>query len=123
VSSDLPEFLFVTATNHAGRTMQKRMMMALGIALTVYSAARAETPLSPQVLGQVDGILSFCKEIDPRDEQKFDGLRRLLTAGMSKRVLRESDNADYRANFRLVQEAFRKRPRHEAKQLCRDAVN
>jgi hypothetical protein len=118
--------------------MQKHFMMIMGLTLTVGSLAHAAasspqhkdgppshagtgTPLPPQLLGQIDGILSSCKKIDPRDEDKFEKLRRTLTSGTSHSEALEK-NPDYRTNFELMRSIFNSIPAADALRLCRDAV-
>jgi len=118
--------------------MQKHFMMIMGLTLTVGSLAHAATsspqhkdgppshtgsaaPLPPQLLGQIDGILSSCMKIDPRDEDKFERLGRTLTAGSGHSEALKKD-PDYRTNFELMRSIFNSIPAADALRLCQDAV-
>jgi hypothetical protein len=121
--------------------MVNRCLLALGVALTVGSMAHAATPLSPAIIGEVDGILSSCSKIDPRDEDKFEKLRRSLIPahvvrdrnhqpphGVGHSDDRDDDrkvmekNPDYRANFIWMQTVFKEMAPAEALKLCKAAV-
>ena len=116
--------------------MRNRCLLMLCAALTVGSAASAGTPLSPAVLGEVDGILSACSKIDSRDEDKFEKIRQSLIPPASvrdrdhdikhanpqdNRKSMESDPS-YRANFLLIQGIFNNMAPDEALKLCKAAV-
>jgi hypothetical protein len=110
--------------------MQKHLAMILGLTLSVASVAHTDsspkqsgTPLPPPLLGQIDGILSACTKIDPRDEDKFEKLHRSLTAGTSHRDQEAMEkNADYRASFNLMKSIFSSMAADDALRLCKDAV-
>jgi hypothetical protein len=117
--------------------MRNRFLLALGVALTVGPAAHAAAPLSPAILGEVDGILSYCSKIDPRDEDKFEKIRQSLIPHHVARVRaheaphgvdRDDDrkemekNPSYRTNFTLMQSIFNSMPPDQALKLCKGAV-
>ena len=125
--------------------MVNRCLLTLGVALTVGSMAHAATPLSPAIIGEVDGILSSCSKIDPRDEGKFEKLRQsLIPRGVRDRndhsphgdgrdenrdKRKEDDdrkemekNPSYRANFNWMQTVFKEMAPAEALKLCKAAV-
>lgn len=120
------------------RNMKKHFMIIMGLTLTVGSLAYADTPkgakeppthlgtgatLPPQVLGQLDGILSYCKKIDPRDEDKYEKLHRLVIAGTNHRNPEETEkNKDYQASVELVRSVFSRMSASDALKLCKDAV-
>ena len=124
--------------------MVNRFLLALGVALTIGSMAHAATPLSPAIIGEVDGILSSCTKIDPRDEDKFEKLRRSLipVSGVrynesqhgdgrdGNREKRKEDDArkkmeqdpSYKTNFIWMQTVFKEMAPTEALKLCKAAV-
>ncbi len=126
--------------------MVNRCLVALGVALTVGSMAHAATPLSPAIIGEVDGILSSCSKIDPRDEDKFEKLRRSLVPptavpdsfdhsphgdgrNYDRDKRREDDerkrienDPSYKANFIWMQTVFKEMAPAEALKLCKAAV-
>jgi hypothetical protein len=126
--------------------MRSRFLLALGVALAVGSMAQAATPpLSPAIIGEVDGILSSCSKIDPRDQDKFEKLRRsLIPHGVpdrnrysphgdgrdDKRDKRKEDDdrkkiekdPSYQANFVWMQTIFKQMAPAEALKLCKAAV-
>jgi hypothetical protein len=120
--------------------MKNRFMIVLGLTLAGGSAAYAAPPLSPTLLGEVDGILASCAKIDPRDEEKFQKLRQSLMPaendrGRRRHVDRVSDrdskddresmekDPGYRATFTLMQGIFNTMPPGDALKLCKDAVS
>jgi hypothetical protein len=122
--------------------MKKQFLIILGLTLTFGSLAHADDrkptkaipvpapahpgtgpALPPQVMGQLDGILSYCKKIDPRDEDKFERLRRVVMASTSNKNGEATEkNADYQASVELVQSVFRRMSASDALKLCKDAV-
>jgi hypothetical protein len=99
--------------------MNKRILLALGIALSFAATARAGNALPPQLLAEVDAILSSCAEIDERDEAKFRALHRSLTAGASDRELDAVEKTPlFRDTFKAVQVVVRGMQRDDAMQLC-----
>jgi hypothetical protein len=118
--------------------VRKRFLLALGVALAVGSMAQAATPpLSPAIIGEIDGILSSCSKIDPRDEDKFEKLRRSLIPvrgvrdrnhqaphGANRDDNRKEMEKDpsYRANFIWMQTIFKQMAPADALKLCKAAV-
>jgi hypothetical protein len=120
----------------------KHFMIIMGLTLTFGSLAHADDrkptkavpvpapshastgpTLPPQVMGQLDGILSYCKKIDPRDEDKFERLRRLVMASTSGKTSEVTEkNADYQASVELVRSVFSRMSPSDALKLCKDAV-
>ena len=103
--------------------MQMQSMLLLGLTLTVGSLAQAAAPPTPALMGEVNGILSYCKSIDRRDEDRFEKLGRSLSQGLSRHDLesREKDQ-NYRTNFGVMQSVFRSMSPDDALQLCRGAI-
>lgn len=101
--------------------MQKQLMMIMALTLAAGSLARASTPtpMPPAVQGELDGIFSYCIKIDPRDEDKFEKLRKLLTGGTGQQT-NASNNKDsaYRDGFNSVQSLFANMPPAQALKLC-----
>jgi hypothetical protein len=119
--------------------MKNRFLLALSVAFTFGSMAHAATPQSPAIIGEIDGILSSCSKIDPRDEDKFEKLRRSLIPGPVVRVRAHeaphgagSDDDDnrkameknpaYRANFVWMQTIFSEMAKDQALKLCKAAI-
>jgi hypothetical protein len=125
------------------RNMNKHFMIIVGLTLTFGSLAHADErklptkavrvpapshvstgpALPPQVMGQLDGILSYCKKIDPSDQDKYERLRRLVMASTSNKNAEVTEkNADYQASVELVQSVFSRMSANDALKLCKDAV-
>jgi hypothetical protein len=119
------------------RAMQNRILLALGVTLSIGSMAHAGTPLTPAIIGEVDGILSSCAKIDPRDEEKFEKLRRSLVPddgehARDHKIQHDSDydenrkkmerDPSYRTNFIWMQTIFKEMVPAEALKLCKAAI-
>ncbi len=105
--------------------MKKQSMILAGLTFTVASAAHAAAPLPPALLppallGEIDGILSSCISVDPRDDDKFEKLRKSYFAGVSAESVEK--NADFRAASTLLKNIFRQMPPDAALQLCKSGV-
>ena len=75
------------------------------------------------MLGQVDGILASCNEIDPRDGEKFETLRHVLTTDAHGRIGESIEkSSSYQTSFRLMKDIFRDMSRKEALRVCMDLV-
>jgi hypothetical protein len=106
-----------------GGIMQKCSMMALGIALSFGSMARAGTPLTPQTLGMVNGILSYCADIDRPDAALYQALLQSVTGGTSDRSADAAQgSAAYRQSFDEVRDVLSKMPRSSAIALCKTSI-
>jgi hypothetical protein len=115
----------------------------LGISFTARSASPPPpAPLSPALIGEVDGILSYCIKIDPNDANIFESLRRSLIPD-GDRGLKDHDakidqdskkdhdvksdpesiekDPSYQANFSMMKSIFESMPADEALRLCRGA--
>jgi hypothetical protein len=104
--------------------MRKQLMMALGIALCFGSTARANPHVSSQLLGWVDGIVSYCVYIDPRDERAYFKLRQKVIAGVTNSELETArGSAEYRAVYKLMYGIFHEMPHNDALRLCKAAIN
>jgi hypothetical protein len=117
--------------------MRNRLLLALGLALTVGSLARAATPLTPTFVGEVDGIISSCISVDPRDEDKYAKLRLAMVPhpGPHLRAHHVAQGRDddedrtqlqkdpgYKSSFTLMQSIFTGMPADEAVKLCKAAI-
>jgi hypothetical protein len=92
----------------------------LGVSFTARSASPPRpAPLSPALIGEVDGILSSCTKIDPNDAKTFDSLRRSLIPDGDYGSLEKDPS--YQANFSLMKSVFESMPADEALRLCRGA--
>ena len=80
-------------------------------------------PLPPSVVGQIDGILSSCNNVDPGKREKFEILRHALTVDMPQRSLEamERDPA-YRTSFNLMRNLFRELTPKDTRRVCADLV-
>ena len=103
--------------------MQKRWIMGLGVALSIGSMARAGTPLTPQTLGMMNGILSYCVEIDRPDAALYRALLQSVTRGTSDRTAdKAEDSGAYRKSFDQVRDVLSKLPRSSAIGLCKASI-
>ncbi len=99
--------------------------------------ARAATPLTPMFVGEIDGIISSCIKVDPRDENKYDKLRLSLVPHPGPHLRahhvaqgRDDDedrsqlqkNPAYQSSFTLMQSIFTGMPADEALKLCKSAI-
>jgi hypothetical protein len=102
--------------------MQRQSLVLIGLMLTVGSLAHA-APLSPALMGEVKGILSYCESIDRRNDDRFEKLEKTYSKGLSRHDLELMEkNQDFRTNFSVMQSVFRGMSPDDALQLCRNAV-
>ena len=66
--------------------MHKQSLILLAVALTVGSFAHAAA-MPPALLGEVNGILSYCESVDGRDGDKFEKLAKSFSQGLSRKDL------------------------------------
>jgi hypothetical protein len=103
--------------------MRNCLLTIMGLAVLAGPLAHAETPLTPSLLGQVSGILSWCETIDSGNKNKFEVLQRSLTSELSHRDLEMMEkNANYRSGFDLMQSTIRTMAPDVALQLCKNAL-
>jgi len=103
--------------------MQKRWIMALGVAVSFGSMARAGTPLTPQTLGMMNGILTYCAEVDRPDAALYRALLQSVTSGTSDRKAdKAEDSSAYRKSFDEVRDVLSKMPRSSTINLCKTSI-
>ncbi len=100
--------------------MKKQSIILAGLTFTAASAAHAAAPLPATLLGEIDGIVSSCVSIDPRDDDKFEKLRKSYFAGVSAASVEK--NPDYRAASTLLKNIFREMSPDAALQLCKSGL-
>jgi hypothetical protein len=104
--------------------MNKRILLALSVALWCGATARAGTPLPPQILAEVDAILSSCVDIDGQDREKFRALQKSLTAGETDRQLAAVEKTPlFRETLKAVKDVVHGMPHGDALELCLATIN
>jgi hypothetical protein len=101
--------------------MKKQSILVMGLTFTIGSLAHAAAPLPTTLLGEIDGIVSSCVALDPRDDDKFAKLRKTYFAGVSAASVEK--NPDYRAASTLLKNIFREMTPDAALQLCKSGIN
>lgn len=113
----------MTYTRDTSGGIMQKLSMVLPVSMLAIGSAAHAAPLPPALLGEVDGILSYCESADRRDEDKFEKMEKSFSQGISRHDLEALEkNADYRTNFSVMQSIFHSMPAADALQLCRSVA-
>jgi hypothetical protein len=96
------------------------MVVALGV---VPGAARADLPVSREVLGQLEATLEHCGRINPGSANLYRQFAKMLTGDATDKELTEArESAEYRDAYDLASDQVGKLPKEEAKKACAEGL-
>jgi len=86
--------------------------------------AMADLPMSPEALGQVEGVLGFCARVDPGAKTRYEQQAEALRGAASRDDLEEARKSDaYRGAFDAVSEQLAKVDAASAVKTCRESAH
>lgn len=91
---------------------------AIAIASIAIFTPAATTP-PPQVIGQVDAIVTSCTQADRRSAEEYKDLERNATRNMSEKQLADARNsAEYKNSYAAMTAQFGKTPANKVVDAC-----
>ena len=102
--------------------MKIRAILCLS-ALAVAPLALAKLTMPPQALGQVEGTLKFCTDINPKAEAKYKEFGKILVKEATEEELKKARASnEYREAYDSIMEQLGKVPKDKAVAACTDLV-
>jgi len=82
----------------------------------------AQATLPPNsALGQVEGTLDFCAQVDPPSAAKYEERKKLLVQGQPENEVAEArKTTEYKEAYDSISEALGKVPKDQAVKSCSD---
>ncbi len=97
--------------------------LSLCLAIGVPQLALAELPVSKQTLGQVDGILKYCAQANPRLAKSYEEQAALLIGKASAQELAEARKSDeYKQAYDSIRDQLSKLDKEHAAEACSGAA-
>lgn len=90
-------------------------------ALAVAPLALAKLSMPPEALGQVEGTLKFCSDLNPKGEATYKEWGKMLVKGATQEELKDvRESAEYKEAYDAVTEELGKVPKDKALKDCTD---
>jgi len=103
--------------------MRAFRLACLGLATVLPQLALAELPMSPEALGQVEGVLSFCGRVDPGTKPRYEQQAQMVRGGATSEEIDAARKVDgYRQAYDGVSEQLSKLDPAAAIKTCRQAA-
>lgn len=94
-------------------------LLCLGAAITLQQVARAELSLPSQALGQIEGTLDFCSELNPKSAAKYKEHGKAIVGKATEKELAQARNsAEYKESYNWIGGELRKAPKEDALKAC-----
>ena len=99
--------------------MKIHRILCLSAAIALPQLALA-TKLPPKpALGQVEGTLDFCAQVDQRSAAKYQEYKKILIQGVPEKEVAEARNStEYKEAYDAIGEALGKVPKDQAVKAC-----
>jgi hypothetical protein len=98
--------------------MRLHHILCLSAVIALPQLALAKLPPN-SALGQVEGTLDFCAQVDSRSAAKYQELKRLLVEGEPEREVMEArKTTEYKEAYDAIGEALGKVPKDQAVKAC-----
>jgi hypothetical protein len=103
--------------------MKTNLLVKFGLGIALCSSAWANAPTDPATIGNIDGVLGFCQNVDPHSASDYRALRTALVGVQSDRV-RDAiqSTAEYQKARQFMQFLLGSEPSDWALQKCRDIL-
>jgi len=97
-------------------------VVSLVAALGLAGVALADPPApNAQSLGQLEGILKHCAQVDPKGLDLYQGMAKVLTAGVSEDTVAEvRKSSEYQEAYAATLESLEKAAAQDAVKACTD---
>jgi hypothetical protein len=103
--------------------MKTKVLLSLGLGIAMCSAAWATPPTDPGTIGNIDGVLHFCQDVDPRSASSYRALRAMLVGAQSESARDALQaSAEYQQARQFMQFLLGREPADWALQKCRDIL-
>lgn len=98
--------------------MRLYRILCLSAVIALPQLALAKLPPN-SALGQVEGTLDFCAQVDPQSAAKYQELKRLLVQGEPEKEVAEArKTTEYKEAYDAISEALGKVPKDQAVKAC-----
>ena len=98
--------------------MKIHRILCLSAAIALPQLALAKLPPQP-ALGQVEGTLDFCAQIDQRSAAKYQEYKKILIQGVPEKEVAEArKSTEYKEAYDAIGEALGKAPKDQAVKAC-----
>jgi hypothetical protein len=102
--------------------MRFHRIVCLSALLALPNLALAKLPPN-SALGQVEGTLDFCAQIDPQSAAKYQEFKKALVQGEPEKDVAEArKSSEYKEAYDAISEALGKAPKDEAIKACTSLV-
>jgi len=97
-------------------------IVCLSALLALPNLALAKLP-PPSALGQVEGTLDFCAQVDPQSAAKYQEFKKALVQGEPEKDVAEArKSGEYKEAYDAIREALGKTPKDDAIKACTSLV-
>jgi hypothetical protein len=99
--------------------MKIRAMVCLS-ALAVAPLALAKLTITSQTLGQLEGTLKFCSDVNPKAEAKYKEFGKMLVKEATEEELKKARaSGEYKESYDSITEQLGKAPKDKAVESCK----
>src|ERR1700720_3806725 len=99
--------------------MRVRTILAAGAVLAVPHLALADLPVSKEMLGRVEAIVTFCSKVKPDAAASYWQPVKSLVAGIPAEQIDEvRSSPEYQDTFELTRSSLEKGDREQALRAC-----
>jgi hypothetical protein len=92
-------------------------------ALAVAPLALAKLTMTPQSLGQIEGTLKFCSDVNSKAEAKYKEFGKMLVQEATEEELKKARaSSEYKEAYASITEQLGKVPKDKAVAACTDLV-
>ncbi len=94
-------------------------VVALGIAVAIPSFSMAELPFSKPGLGQIEAMLDYCSQTNPKAAEKFKDHGKRLVRGLPGAEVEEARKSEeYQKSYKSTMTELGKVSKEDAAQAC-----
>jgi len=98
--------------------MKIHPILCLSVAIALPQLALAKLPPKP-ALGQVEGTLDFCAQVDQRSAAKYQKYKKILIQGVPEQEVADArKSTEYKEAYDAIGEALGKVPKDQAVKAC-----
>jgi len=97
--------------------------LCLVAAIGLPQLALAELPFPVKALGQIEGTLDFCSQLNPKAAAKYKERGKALVGNVSEKDLAQARNSgEYKDSYNWIDGELRKVSKDDAVKACTDFV-
>jgi len=99
--------------------MKIRTIPGIGLAIALSSSSWAEQPLDPAQVGNFDGMLSVCREVNPAGSSLYNSLREAMLGEQPEGAVDAlSQTPEYRGAYEAARQKSEAEPREKVLKEC-----